>query len=362
MAANQLSRTIENITDGIRLCTQTIGGFEYAFYLRHPKGVEQQFYSEKNYHVFDIKPVAGYYTAVFFYKENNSGTKSVIQVPFIIGEFGTISILNKREIASEEGYKIDYYDIGSETTFIVFNGTRSTLSTAPFGLNFLLGKGYNVIACLQNNDQYQSLSFEDFQYYVSPLVAGKRTFLYGSSLGGYCAVYYAGAVNGNVIASAPRNSGHPALIDFWNGLYNYKVENFKHKEIIENCLSTGNIYIFIDPYVDADVFFLEKCITNAYANVQLLEFKYAGHEVLMHVNRTGQLRKIISNIVTSDELDIDYSVDSEYTEIGKANFHLARKDKRQAAVFVSRVLKREISNKRVLDDIKKIRRELRMLS
>src|SRR5690625_4435151 len=86
---------------------------------------------------------------------------------------------------------IKYYNNYSTKTFITFHGIRGDIHSKGFGLDFLLKSGYNVIACTNAiGSYYQSLSFEAFKEAVCPVVAEKQVFLYGSSLGGYCAIYY----------------------------------------------------------------------------------------------------------------------------------------------------------------------------
>ncbi|AHG65830.1 hypothetical protein [Advenella mimigardefordensis] len=356
---NALQRKIELQENGIILSTDGAAGLEYAFYLEHSNGLEKKYYSDNLTHFFQIHPNLGRYTATFFYKKNTTIISH--KIAFVIGEQQKIFLIKKANLATSKHFKIDNYDIGSNTTFVVFNGSGSTIYSPPFGLSFLLCRGYNVIVCLQNNNQYQGLSFEDFGKYVGPAVKGKATYLYGSSLGGYCAVYYAGAVKGHVIASAPRNSAHPALITYSPKKNNYNADDFQHKDIFENELSPASVNIFIDPHVPEDVFFLNNYVRTAYPKVNLLEYQHAGHEVLMHVNRIGHLKNIIGAIVDNRPFEIDQNTDSEFTEIGKAHFFLKKQDIRRATIYYQRALNRKSPNKAVAAKIRAIKRELGLL-
>lgn len=294
---------------------------EYAFYLYFKESVEKVMYSKNSTALFDIQKGSGLYKAVFF-KKQVDGTRIIETLYFCIDN-NIVRIVEFSVLKDVENYKITLYDINSEVSFIVFMETNTTKNTRPFGLDYLLSRGYNVIACNQNNDQYQGLSYEDFGEVVSPIVQGKKVFLYGSSLGGYCAVYYAGAVNGTVIAGAPRNSAHPSMLDFVDYGF-YSANDFKHKNIINNHISEGNVYIFLDPHQSRDVFFIEKFIKPAYGDqVQLIEFPYGGHEVLHHVNKTKQLSNIIDSIISESSLSrsIDYDLDSEFSLYTKADFY-----------------------------------------
>lgn len=295
---------------------------EYAFYLYFKESVEKVMYSKNNQAFFDIKKGSGLYKAVFF-KKQPDGARIIDSLYFCIDKNNIVKPVELSVLSDVEEYKITSYDIKSDITFIVFMETNTTKNTRPFGLDYLLSREYNVIACNQNNNQYQGLSYDSFKEIVLPAVHGKKVYLYGSSLGGYCAVYYAGAVNGTVIAGAPRNSAHPSMLDLVDYGF-YSADDFKHQDIIENPISKKNVYIFLDPHQSRDVFFIEKFIKPAYGNqVQLIRFPHAGHEVLHHVNKTKQLSNIINSIISESFMidSIDYDLDSEFSLYMKADFY-----------------------------------------
>lgn len=288
---------------------------QYAFYLTYKGEIEKKFYSKDNEHLFKKKVENGPYLVSFFIRDKNGNTQ--VEKELILIWDG--EVVNSTVIEEKEDYKIVFYDLKSEVTFIVFNGAGSIKESRGFGLHYLLSKGVNVITCAQNNDQYQGLSFECFKNLISPFISGKKVFLYGSSLGGYSALYYSGAVNGTVIAAAPKNSAHPEMIK--NKMSSFKEFDFKHVDIIENRTSDMPVYIFIDPYVKSDVFFLNKFIRPAYPNCKVLEFPHAGHEVLYHINKIKKLSPLIMSIVEGEEINIlqsEYYIDTDFTRYGKA--------------------------------------------
>lgn len=333
-----LNRSVVNKDGFVCLNTDEFEGFKYAFYLSHPKGLEKVFYTKNTECIFDVCFKKGAYIATFFYM-NEKGHKKSFKLNFSITEEGDVVVLKKTLLGETKGWKIDYYDQGSEITFIVFNGSGSSKNSSPFGLGYLRGKGFNIIACLQDNDHYQSLSFDDFKNCVLPVVKGKDVFLYGSSLGGYCAVYYAGAVNGTVIASAPRNSSHPDIIARAKGKSRFNTEDFCHANIKENPITNKNIFVFIDPYVEGDMYFLDNFVRPAYKELNYISFEHAGHEVLFHINKTKQLDGIITSIVLGEKnFDVDRSIDSCFTYIGKARHYLNKRDYSKAVSFAEKAL------------------------
>lgn len=346
-------RGIEIDGSGILLKTGTVIGAKYAFYLAHKNGLEKEFYSDSASMHFDVLPQPGYYTATFFYK--SATWKTSFKLVFLIDENIQVTIIDKIEIVITQQFKIDYYNRNSDITFIVFNGAGSTLASVPFGLKFLISQGYNVIACLHDNDQYQGLSFGEFKRNIESLVKGKTVFLYGSSLGAYSALYYAGAVNGNVIAAAPRNSAHPSVIERHGALSKYRVEDFRHKNYFENKLTSGSVDILVDPHDEQDMDFLNKFVLNVYPKTRLLLFGHAGHQVLFHVNRTGQLKRIINDIVTcKKDIYIDSEIDSEFSDLGRAKHYFRMEDFHRSAFYANRALTKGFSLKTMENQVQKL--------
>ncbi|AVL71584.1 hypothetical protein CEQ07_09235 [Oligella urethralis] len=303
------------LKDGLLTVTsRDMGEVEYAFYLRHKKSVEKVLYSNNRFATFNEKIVDGDYRVVFFRRPSIGGEVVLEEESIVIHK----NIVSQRTILAESDcYKLCLHDVGADVTFITFNGIDSTKDSESFGLNFLLSKGYNVITCAQNADQYQGLAFTDFKTIVLPYLKNKKVFLYGSSLGGYCALYYAGAVNGTVIAAAPRNSAHPIMI---KGSSNkYKKEEYRHVDIIDNEFTEKPVYVLVDPFVKEDVFFLDQLVKPAYRNCHIIEVPYAGHEVLMHINKTRKLSLLIELIVEEDNPveKLNIPEHSEFTYYGR---------------------------------------------
>lgn len=346
-------RDVRISENSIQLLTGAVPGATYAYYLTHKNGVEKQFYSSDTSTNFVLPRLPGFYVATFFYALGDA--KCSHKVIFVVNKENHVAIVRKTELAQSQDFKIDYYDRGADTTFIVFNGYGSTLKSTPFGLHFLLAQGFNVVSCLHNNNQYQGLSLKQFEHHIKPLVKDKKVFLYGSSLGAYCAIYYAGAVNGNVIAAAPRNSAHPDMIRLNGAASKYKPENFKHNNIVDNKITDGRVYVLVDPNEKQDMMFLNSFVLTAYPNSEVIKFPYAGHEVLFHVNETGQLKKIISEIVSGKQrISIDPNCHSKYSDIGRAR-HFGKASNYEAAkLYAQRALAVGVSITSIEAELKKL--------
>jgi hypothetical protein len=309
--------------------TETIEGHTYAFYFHHSKGIEKEFYKDRNIFEFDFIPSENCITTVtFFYKDIRTGEAVRVDRKYAFNKNrNKLYEFEPKIIEETDGHLIEEHNIDSDVTFIVFSPAGCDKNSATFGLYFLINKGFNLISCKHDDNFFQTLSFERFKMLISPLVKGKKVFLYGSSLGAYASIYFAGAVNGTAIAAAPRNPYHPEL-------RSHKI-NYDHLEFTHSCLSKveqtiNPVYLFIDKYDVTDLYFYSTVIQPYYKNITLIDVDYAGHDVLIHLNKTQQLSDIISNIVANKDIFVDSNLDSEFTILGRIRVYLTLERYRDA--------------------------------
>lgn len=203
-------------------------------------------------------------------------------------------------LADAPGYLITYHKSNQEadTVVISFGGLPSKKTPTGFGSKFILKQGYDHIFVAQEaGSQYQELSLDEFRDAVQPYIEGKKVFTYGSSLGAYAALYYGGAVDAAIIASAPKNSAHPSMRKA-----KYSDIEFKHSELSEVPKSTIPPLVLFDPYREEESQFIEKWVTPAYSDAHLLQLPYAGHTVLNTMKESGVLKKFINTYVQKGEV------------------------------------------------------------
>ncbi|WP_201511647.1 polysaccharide deacetylase family protein [Psychrobacter alimentarius] len=222
-------------------------------------------------------------------------------------------------IADEEGYLITFYPskINTNKLLITFGGLPSTKAPKGFGSDFALNNNYHHIFVAQSaNSQYQKLSLEEFRKAVLPLCINMDVYTYGSSLGGYCAIYYSGAINAQAIAAAPKNSAHPTL------KHNLKEPvEFLHTNMIDIPKSEKPPIIIYDPYQREENNFINNIILPAYPNSSLVKVPYSGHLVLQVMKDHGILKDFINNVVENNNIiEINYDTDNCYIW----NFEYAR--------------------------------------
>ncbi|MFD1912407.1 hypothetical protein [Halodurantibacterium flavum] len=181
----------------------------------------------------------------------------------------------------------------TKKVIITFSAINVGKSQLGFGTEFALKSGHDTVFVAQSRkSQYQGLSLEQFAEAVSPVLGNREIFTYGSSLGGYCAVYYGGIINARIIASAPLNSAHPSI-----KARNFRGFKFNHIDIIDAPKSSYSPIILFDPHRQVDKMFIDRCIRPAYPDGQYCEFPFAGHTVLETMRNCGVLKEFISSIL-----------------------------------------------------------------
>lgn len=196
-----------------------------------------------------------------------------------------------------DGYMISYHRNTPESDVLVisFGGLPSRKTRTGFGSQFILKQGYDHIFVAQEAGTfYQKLSLEEFHAVVGPVVGNKRVFTYGSSLGGYAAMYYGGILNARMISCAPRLWAHPSLR---TPKYAHLVH--EHRELKDVPRSEHAPVVLYDPHIKPENVFIQACVLPAYPDAQLVAKPFAGHTVLTTMLHSGVLKDVINSYIRS---------------------------------------------------------------
>lgn len=268
-----------------------------AFYLKHNNVfIEKKLYEIKKEHVFDKKVRSGTISVLFFFKDRfNSIDKYETNLYRYNESDNLLESIHVEILAECENYRLTHYNQDSDITFVTFNGTKTTKRTMPFGMNFIIKNGWNLISVAQDNDtQYQDLSLEVFYNAINPAIFQKTVYAYGVSLGGYCALYYGGSINATIIAASPKNSAHPSI-----NLARFKNLNFNHKSFSEVPTTEKEVYITYDPLISADMNFISDIVSLAYQAPNYLPVENGTHMILQSFLKADVLKIYIYSIVYS---------------------------------------------------------------
>lgn len=211
------------------------------------------------------------------------------------------SALQKGVVLKEhDDFMLTYYE-GTERPeklVISFGGLPSRKTKSGFGTGFIRSQGWSHVFVAQRElSQYQGLSIEEFRSVLDTVMDGRDVYTYGSSLGGYCAIYYGGCVDAQIISAAPKNSAHPSMRKA-----RFSHVDFVHHEIRDVPRSGKPPVVVYDPYRREETDFIENLVAPAYPDVRHVRLPFAGHTVLNTMLQSGVLKNFICALIDRDEL------------------------------------------------------------
>ncbi|MEH7828235.1 hypothetical protein [Gemmobacter denitrificans] len=185
-------------------------------------------------------------------------------------------------------------DSPAQTLIITFGDISSSLTERGFGTDWALKLGHDTVYVAQaRRSQYQHLSRETFARTLAPLAAGyDRVVCYGSSVGGYCAFYFGGAIRSEILAAAPRLPRHPIL----NAPRSRDLP-FLHEEFLPPPEGDCIPLVILDPLTLLDARFLFQYAGPRYPKMHLCPIPGAGHLVLKRMAEAGVLSRLLPPMV-----------------------------------------------------------------
>lgn len=211
----------------------------------------------------------------------------------------------KHILASSKNYKITKYVNNERKTnkcVISFGEIDSTLDDEGFGKKFVMSLGLDFIYVAQKRyTQYQYLTAEKFESIVKESIENMEVYTYGSSLGGYCAIYYGGIINANILAFSPRIPAHP-VIDKLMGK-RFKNKGFYHKEIFDAKKTKNRVCIFYDENNFIDNYYIKNFVQRTYPNGDFFHVKNAGHYTARALLISQELKNVATNFFFDKEID-----------------------------------------------------------
>lgn len=209
--------------------------------------------------------------------------------------------LSKKIIADRPGYRIVFYRqaVKPSKLIITFDAHGHDIRDAGFGCDVSLESGFdNIFISHRLNSQYQELSLEQFAEHVLPLVEGYDVYTFGSSLGGYCAIYYAGIISAKAIALSPRNSAHPSI-----NSPQFSHVLFSHSDFVKSSSSPYPPVILYDHVQEVDRRFIYDFIVPAYPDARLVDMPYAGHLIAEALLEVGLLKSVVLDLINYNVID-----------------------------------------------------------
>lgn len=189
----------------------------------------------------------------------------------------------------------------SSAVVATFDTIDKTIERIPFAYNLIKKKKMDILALRRDNTKnfHQDLSRETYiEATTAPLQAYTTKFAYGTSLGGYCALYFGSTIkNAHILAMAPRNSA----------IVGYGSEN------LENCTpqthttphlnnNSQRINILFDPLNTIDAHYLKNEVFASYPQAKIMKLPFAGHRLPKYLSQTKQLKPLVDQFLNKQPL------------------------------------------------------------
>lgn len=247
-------------------------------------------------------------------------------------------LITEKVLADEDNFMITLHENfpRSDKLVITFGGLPSGKTKKGFGTDFALSLGYDTIFVAQKEKTgYQGLSLDSFYKYISPHIHSRECVTYGSSLGGYCAIYYAGIINALAIAAAPKNSAHPTI-----NRKQYASLGFLHDEIVDNPISKIEPVIIFDPNHNEETRYINNLILPAYPQARLVKVPFSGHTVLQTMKESRVLSDFMKTLIDKNQIiDFELKTDESYVWNAEKGRHLLKKGDKKGVAFLEKSLK-----------------------
>lgn len=193
------------------------------------------------------------------------------------------------------------HEIITKKVMATFDTIDLTWHQKPFSFNLMKKKSMDLVSLRRDHTRnfHQDMSREAYIHCTGPLFSTyEESFAYGTSLGGYGALYFGSLIpNVHILSMAPRNSAHP---DY--GARTIKVkEPFQH--ISPHPISyNGQITIVYDSRNDIDRKYIEQEVLPSYPNAHIVKIDYAGHRVARFLQQTKQLKSVMEAFLSKSKI------------------------------------------------------------
>lgn len=211
--------------------------------------------------------------------------------------------------------------IGSTTVEYVSQGSNVLVVTFPhygsvgyegygFGEEVLIKFGVDLLIFRTGgNHWFQDLSFEDCEKLCENLDLDKYNLRcgYGSSMGGYAAIFFAGALRlDRVLAISPQYSIDPMSVE-WEKRFKLDApyQHWVHPPLSTVISKRAEFLVLYDPY-DQDSHHA-ALIARSSNRVRIMPVAYGGHPVGGSLAEMGLLKPILAKVINPDSKNIAIS-------------------------------------------------------
>jgi hypothetical protein len=173
-------------------------------------------------------------------------------------------------------------------------------SRPGFGEQFLSSAGFDVF-CFQKRAEnwYQDVSCEEMGLALRHFLREyESVFTYGSSMGAYAALYFAGALGARALAFSPR---HPDYYRYaGNPSYKHAFA-LRHRRLYEVANRRARHVVVFDPRNAIDAPYFEQEVAPAFPSAVVLRFNYSAHPAIQCFHEAHTLKALVLNFLAGAE-------------------------------------------------------------
>lgn len=207
-------------------------------------------------------------------------------------DFFSVDGYKKYIVQKSTHYTLEFYKWQGVSRGIVaaFDTVELTVKEPIFSRYYVNNQQLDILALRRNRmdyyyedmsqEQYKALTAQIFKSY-------RKTFAYGTSLAGYCALYLGAVIpNVKILAFAPRNLGEPV---------------YKRFPIVK-----APVTLVLDLNNDTDGRFYKNNLKHTLLQCTLLAIPYAGHRVPLYLKEVGQLRYVFAQFFSEQPVTLSF--------------------------------------------------------
>jgi hypothetical protein len=200
-------------------------------------------------------------------------------------------------LLDDDEIRIDHFRRSGKprTLVVTFDPIAYSWDRPAYGQEFLHKLELDVIAVRKKRENfYQPLGRDAFAAAVAEVAARyERVIGYGSSLGGYAALYFGRDHPWTVIASSPRNSSHP---EYGNAFWQQRAV-FQHERFSPDAEPHCRAIILYDPYDLVDRNYIDGEVLPQFTQADVLRVPFTGHPSNHALSEMGFIAHFVRAVI-----------------------------------------------------------------
>lgn len=207
------------------------------------------------------------------------------------------------ELDKSETHRITYHEHDPSSDRIVlcfgFDG-HGNMGPRGFGSDFCDRNGWNHVYIGPSKGTYfRDLPADRFMEKLQDVLSNRTSVAYGTSLGGFAALWYGSHANARILASSPRNPGHGLI----NAGPSGKLPAPLNGMLADAPRAAANPVVIYDRTQRKDHIMVKHWLQPAYPDAQIIHIPNSGHQAMDRLKQAGVLSRFVRAFVQGEPLE-----------------------------------------------------------